>query len=98
MGPMHGWHPVESVLRDVNMSKPQQYAPIEQHELLTLCDTVGNTQNGGGTFDVHLEPSIGAFVHFTPGRTQSMSMGGEIGSPIGAPAGGGMFGNPRPFS
>ena len=97
MGPTHGWHAVDAVVRDVNMSKPQQYSPIDQHELLSLCETVGNTQNGGGMFDVHQDPSMGIFVHFTPGRTQSMGMGGDIGSPIGAPPGG-MFGNPRPFS
>ena len=96
MGPMHGWHPVESILRDVNISKPQQVGLVEQLELLTLCDTVGNTQNGGGNFDVHNEPSMGILVRFTPGRNASMSMGGDIGSPFGGPAGG-MFGNFRPF-
>ena len=97
MGSVNGWHPVDSILRDVNISKPQQVGLVEQAELLALCETVGNTQNGGGNFDVHNEPGIGFLVHFAPGRTPSMSMGGEIGSPIGGSSGG-MFGNPRPFA
>ena len=97
MGQMNGWHPVESVLRDVNISKSQQVGLVEQPELLALCETVGNTQNGGGNFEVHNEPSMGVLIHFTPGRTPSMGMGGEIGSPIGGPSGG-MFGNSRPFA
>ena len=96
MSPTHGWHPVESILRDVNISKPQQVGLVEQHELLTLCDTVGNTQNGGGNFDVHNEPTMGILVRFTPGRSPSLGVGGEIGSPIGGPPSG-LFGNSRPF-
>lgn len=97
IGPMNSWHTLESVLRDVNITKPQQVGVVEQAEILALCETVGNTQNGGGNFEVYSEPGVGILIRFTPGRTPSMGVGGEIVSPIGGPSGG-MFSNPRPFA
>ena len=95
-GPMVGWHPIESITRDVNINKPQNLAPINQMDILSLCNTAGNAQNGGGTFEVTDDPGMGVLIHFQPGRTASMAMPGEIGSPINGS--GGMFGNPRPFA
>ena len=70
-------------------------------EMLDICDTEGNTQNGGGSFRIDAHGPAGMYVKFEPGRSASVSMGGgmgpgEIGSPV---AGGAMpaFGGARGF-
>lgn len=64
-------------------------------EMLDICDTEGNTQNGGGSFKIDAHGPMGMYVKFEPGRSTSMSMG-EIGSPV---SGGAMpaFGGGRGF-
>ena len=65
-------------------------------EMLDICDTEGNSQNGGGSFSKVQDDPMGPLIKFDPGRNMSMSGRGpgDIGSPI--VGGGGMIGQ-RPF-
>lgn len=78
--------------------KPGHEAPVSMPEMLDICDTEGNGQNGGGSFTTHLEDQVGLLIKFDSGRNTSISRGvGDIGSPI---AGGGampIIGGQRPF-
>jgi hypothetical protein len=52
-------------------------------EMLGICDTEGNSQNGGGSFEVLMDKSRGQVVRFVedsviPPRTSV----GDIGSPV----------------
>lgn len=63
--------------------KPGHEAPIGMQEMLDICDTEGNGQNGGGSFAIHSEDQVGLLIKFNFGRDTSISKGvGDIGSPI----------------
>jgi hypothetical protein len=73
------------VLRQVELLKPGNEGPISFRELLDICDTEGNPQNGGGSFTIETHEPNGYYVKFEPGRNRSMSArgaAGDIGSPI----------------
>lgn len=82
-----GYHDVNVVLRQVNQLRPANEPPISLKEMLDICDTEGNTQNGGGSFSIRSDET-GECVKFEP-DTNSASSGhrgsivpGEIGSPV----------------
>ncbi|KAL2796890.1 salt tolerance down-regulator-domain-containing protein [Aspergillus keveii] len=82
-----GYHDVNVVLRQVEQLQPSNEAPIALKEMLDICDTEGNAQNGGGSFSIQKNEK-GEFVKFEPG-TNSAASGkrgsiapGEIGSPL----------------
>ena len=97
----NGFHNVDAVLRQVEQLKPANEGPIQLKEMLDICDTEGNAQNGGGSFTVRAEGSRGTFVKFeaddiVPMNGRGGAAPGEIGSPIvgsSMPA----FGVARPF-
>lgn len=81
----NGFHSVEVVLRQVEMLKTGHEGPILLRELLDICDTEGNSQNGGGSFTVEKYEPNGLYVKFEPGHNRSIGArgaAGEIGSPI----------------
>ena len=89
------------LLRQVELLKPVHEAPIQLRELLTICETEGNSQNGGGTFDITEKPGLGICVKYEPDHNASMGprggpVPGDIGSPIPSSAGL-AFGGPRGF-
>lgn len=76
------------VLRQIEQLKPPSEPAISLKEMLDICDTEGNPQNGGGTFSIRDDGS-GQFVKFEPDLINSAASGhrgsiapGEIGSPI----------------
>ena len=81
--------------------KPANEGPIQMRELLQICETEGNAQNGGGSFIIEEDHVNGVFVKYEPGNTaptggRPAGAPGEIGSPMMAsqvPA----FGGPRGF-
>ncbi|KAL2854392.1 salt tolerance down-regulator-domain-containing protein [Aspergillus pseudoustus] len=82
-----GYHDVNVVLRQVEQYQPSNEAPISLKEMLDICDTEGNAQNGGGSFSIR-KSEKGEFVKFEP-DTNSAASGqrgsigpGEIGSPL----------------
>lgn len=97
----NGFHNVEAVLRQVEQLKPANEGPIQLSEMLDICDTEGNAQNGGGSFTVRTEESRGTFVKFEADDSisvngRAVAAPGEIGSPLvgsSIPA----FGGTRPF-
>ncbi|KAI0395873.1 hypothetical protein F5Y17DRAFT_421775 [Xylariaceae sp. FL0594] len=63
--------------------------PIDQRELLEFCETEGNAQNGGGSFDVRRDMFDKVAIRFDPGGglgrgpfSRNIGAPGEIGSPI----------------
>ena len=104
--PLHGsngFHSVEAVLHQVEQMKPGNETPIQLKEMLDICDTEGNIQNGGGSFIIQTHEPGGTFVKFEAGgnlNNVSRSGGGpgDIGSPV-QQSGSLMaaFGGPRPF-
>ena len=78
--------------------KPGHEAPVPMIEMLEICDTEGNGQNGGGSFSTTPPDQGPILIRYDPGRTGSTSGrgAGDIGSPI---VGGAMpaFGGQRPF-
>ncbi|PYI05906.1 hypothetical protein BO78DRAFT_419224 [Aspergillus sclerotiicarbonarius CBS 121057] len=86
-GGASGYHDVKVVLRQVDQLRPTNEPPISLKEMLDICDTEGNTQNGGGSFSIKSDET-GEYVKFEP-DTNSASSGhrgsivpGEIGSPV----------------
>ncbi|KAF4212856.1 hypothetical protein CNMCM8980_010444 [Aspergillus fumigatiaffinis] len=82
-----GYHDVNLVLRQVEQLRPQNEPSISLKEMLDICDTEGNTQNGGGTFSIKKDET-GEFVKFEPDNNSAASghrgsiVPGEIGSPV----------------
>lgn len=95
-----GFHPVDAVLRQVELMKPASEGTITLQEMLDICDTEGNNQNGGGSFIIESQGDTGTFVKFESGRNTSMSTRGGVPGDIGSPISGGAFpgfGGLRPF-
>ena len=79
-----GYHPAASVLRQLEILKVPGEASVSMDEMLGICDTEGNSQNGGGSFEVIMEPVRGQllkYVEDAPSQPPRSSVG-EIGSPI----------------
>ncbi|KAL9619455.1 MAG: hypothetical protein Q9160_005966 [Pyrenula sp. 1 TL-2023] len=97
-----------SVLRQLELVKSPQEPMPRLEEVLAICDTEGNAQNGGGSFTVKEDSGRGPFIRFDPdgpgGGGSVGPRGGAAGAPgdIGSPIvghkemshGGGGFGGP----
>lgn len=79
-----GFHNINIILRQVEQMKPANEAPVQIQEMLDICDTEGNPQNGGGSFTIRDEGPRGVFVRFNVDDNAQVSGRGpgEIGSPI----------------
>lgn len=105
-GPTKGaadFHDVNQVLRQVDQLKPPTEPPISLNEMLDICDTEGNPQNGGGSFTVKDEGENGKSVKFEPDNNSHISghrgsiVPGDIGSPVPSSSMPAAFGGPRQF-
>jgi hypothetical protein len=82
-----GYHDVNLVLRQVEQLRPSNEPSISLKEMLDICDTEGNTQNGGGSF-LTKSDETGEYVKFEPDTNSAASghrgsiVPGEIGSPV----------------
>jgi actin-related protein len=80
-----GFHPAQFLLRQIEQMKPLHEPAITLNEMLEICDTEGNAQNGGGSFIVRKDNFQGQSVKFEPsGGTGSKRPVGDIGSPMAA--------------
>lgn len=83
-----GFHDVNLVLRQVDQLRTANEPPISLKEMLDICDTEGNPQNGGGSFLIKDDKENGKFVKFEPDNNSSVPghrgsiVPGEIGSPV----------------
>lgn len=75
-------HPVQALLRQLDMLKGPNEPPVSMDEMLGICDTEGNSQNGGGSFEVMMDKSRGQVVKFTEDNVQPRGSVGDIGSPL----------------
>lgn len=74
-----GFHPVQNVLRQVAPKDPT----ITLNDLLDICDTEGNAQNGGGSFEVRSDSQRGQLVKFEADNGNAWTgTAGDIGSPM----------------
>lgn len=80
------YHPVESLVRQIESNRPPIDSPISLQEIEDICETEGDSQNGGGllqvrhegnSFTVKFEPDSG-----TPNTGRPPAALGEIGSPM----------------
>ncbi|KAI9810772.1 MAG: Stress response protein nst1 [Thelocarpon impressellum] len=81
------FHEVNAVLRQVDQIRPASEPQVQMREMLDICETEGDAQNGGGFFSIKSEgPGGRTFVkHEVEGNTPlsaRSSIPGEIGSPI----------------
>lgn len=78
-----GYHPAQAVLRQLEMIKAPGEPLVSMDEMLGICDTEGNSQNGGGSFEVIIDKTRGQVIKFVedaPGPHRGSV--GEIGSPV----------------
>ena len=83
----NGFHNAEVLLRQVQAMRPGNEMPVSLHEMLAICDTGGNSQNGGGSFIIDPREPKGTFIKFEPGHNvpgNVRAVPGEIGSPTTA--------------
>lgn len=83
-----GFHDVNTALQRVDQLNPQSEPPVTLREMLDICDTEGNAQNGGGSFVIKNEGPR-TLVKFEPdvngaptGTARRGIVPGDIGSPI----------------
>jgi chemotaxis protein histidine kinase CheA len=78
-----GFHPAQFLLRQIEQMKPPHETAISLNEMLEICDTEGNPQNGGGNFVVRMDSFQGQSVKFEPADgTGNKRSVGDIGSPM----------------
>lgn len=82
-----GFHSIGEVLNLVDQFKPPNEGSVQANELLIICDTEGNAQNGGGTFNILDKGAHGFFIQYEPDHGPWMTARGSIGAPgqIGSP-------------
>jgi hypothetical protein len=82
------FHEVNTVLRQVEQIRPANEAPVQMRELLDICETEGDIQNGGGFFTIQKDAQGRTFVKHEVDEGIAGSGGrvntapGEIGSPV----------------
>lgn len=79
-----GFHSINSIREQIEHLNPPREEPVTDTEILDLCETEGNPNNGGGYFDVRLESDGRKFIRFEPDVPTHRSVGapGDIGSPV----------------
>ena len=77
-----GFIAASNVLRQVEAMKAPGDAPVTMEEMLAYCETEGNAQNGGGSFEVRNDGNRGPVVKFSSDASPGGRSVGDIGSPI----------------
>jgi len=81
-GRLDGYHPTQSVIRQVNAIKDPSEGVVSMDEMLGICDTEGNSQNGGGSFEVIFDKTGVQVLKFVEeASNQPRNSVGEIRSP-----------------
>lgn len=86
-GGLDGHYSVGEILRQVEQFRSPSDSPLQLHDILGICDTIGDANNGGGMFHVMRDSPDNYFVRFDedalPPQRGPPSGLGEIGSPLG---------------
>ncbi|KAM5473534.1 Stress response protein nst1 [Microsporum audouinii] len=83
-----GFHSTSQVLRQIEQLNPPLDVPISLEEIVDICDTEGNSQNGGGSLIIDYAGPRGTFIKFEPDSASPLSgtmpntSPGDIGSPV----------------
>ncbi len=78
-----GFQRLEDVFAAVATLKPQAEPDIWPKEVMEICETEGNAQNGGGTLVTTERPGAGWFLKFEHDKIPAIGRApGDIGSPI----------------
>ncbi|KAI5865127.1 hypothetical protein GGS23DRAFT_557812 [Durotheca rogersii] len=85
----NGYIDLPAIKGHVDAMNPPAAEPVSEKELLDMCETEGNGQNGGGSFEVRRDEHGTLFIRFEAGRglapaafPRSVGAPGEIGSPV----------------
>lgn len=81
-----GFFPINAVREQINRINTTRDDTVSDKELLDLCETEGNPNNGGGFFDVRNERDGRVLIRHEPdsggGSHRPVGAPGDIGSPI----------------
>lgn len=79
-----GFHSLEAIMHQIDQIQTPMDTPPNMRELLDICETEGNAQNGGGILNIQEERSRGLCIKWIPDGPSGRMPGGpgEIGSPI----------------
>ncbi|KAI9738960.1 MAG: Stress response protein nst1 [Claussenomyces sp. TS43310] len=80
-----GFIDITTIRDQLERLNPPRDEPISDKELLDLCETEGNPNNGGGYFDVRIEGEGHTLIRYEPeisSHGRPIGAPGEIGSPI----------------
>lgn len=83
-----GYHAVEILLRQIEANRPALDSPPTLNEIEEICETEGDSQNGGGELHVRKDGGGDTFAvkwapdATTPDQGRGMAGLGEIGSPM----------------
>jgi hypothetical protein len=86
-----GFYDVNLIKEQIEHLNPPGEQPVSEKELLQICETEGNSVNGGGAFEVRNDGNGQSYIRHendTPSAHRPIGAPGEIGSPI--VGGGGM--------
>ena len=91
--PVNEFISLDAIKAQVDILNPSNERPVSEDDLLALCETEGNMQNGGGSFDVR-EDGPRRYIRWVPSMNngigpdglphlqRAVGAPGEIGSPI----------------
>jgi hypothetical protein len=86
-----GFYDVNLIKEQIEHLNPPGEQPVSEKELLQICETEGNSVNGGGAFEIRNDGNGQSYIRHendTPSAHRPIGAPGEIGSPI--VGGGGM--------
>ncbi|KAI1326915.1 salt tolerance down-regulator-domain-containing protein [Xylariaceae sp. FL0255] len=82
----HGYIELPAVRGHIDTIKPVTLDQVSEDEILEICETEGNSQNGGGSFDIRHSDGGKVVIRFDGGVgagqfPRNVGAPGEIGSP-----------------
>ena len=85
--PGDDFHDVSILLSLIEQIRPSNEAPVQMREMLEICETEGDSHNGGGYFIIKTDGSGRTLVKYegggnVPRSARGSVAPGEIGSPI----------------
>ncbi|KAI0160942.1 hypothetical protein GGR52DRAFT_562280 [Hypoxylon sp. FL1284] len=84
-----GYMDISSIKSRLDILGFPMHEPASERELMDMCETEGNDQNGGGTFDIRHDENGKISIKFQPDAglkqgslNRNLGAPGEIGSPV----------------